>query len=83
MNTQVEIRELSRKLSPIGSPIQSRSEADDERDMRACLYRLRVWQTENLMAPHGMDKFSEDGRKGKASQRYVVGTQCRHRQQGQ
>jgi hypothetical protein len=32
------------------------------REMRECLERLRVWQTEILMTPHGMDTFAEDAR---------------------
>ncbi len=33
-------------------------------EMEECLSKLKVWQTENLMAPHGMDRFvSEAGRR--------------------
>ena len=28
-------------------------------EMQECLAKLRVWMTENLMAPHGMDKFAD------------------------
>ncbi len=35
-------------------------ENDLEREMMACLGRLKEWQTENLMAPHGMDRFREE-----------------------
>ncbi len=35
------------------------SKEDVERQMQECLARLKVWQTENLMAPQGMDRFSE------------------------
>jgi hypothetical protein len=34
-------------------------ERDEDREMEECLAKLRVWQTENLMAPHGMDRFVE------------------------
>lgn len=37
-----------------------RPENDVDREMRECLTRLKVWQTENLLAPHGMDKFVEE-----------------------
>jgi len=30
---------------------------DKDREMEECLAKLKVWQTENLMAPHGMDRF--------------------------
>jgi hypothetical protein len=58
MNTNAEIRELNGKFSSI----KSRSGGDDGREMRECLERLRVWQTEILMTPHGMDTFAEDAR---------------------
>jgi hypothetical protein len=35
------------------------SKLDDDREMEECLAKLKVWQTENLMAPHGMDRFVE------------------------
>jgi hypothetical protein len=35
-----------------------RTENDVHREMRECLTRLKVWQTENLMAPHGMDRYA-------------------------
>ena len=35
-------------------------EKDVDREMMECLTRLKVWQTENLLAPHGMDKFAEE-----------------------
>jgi hypothetical protein len=31
---------------------------DREREMQECLERRKIWQTENLMAPHGMDRFA-------------------------
>lgn len=31
-----------------------------DREMMECLAGLKVWQTENLLAPHGMDKFAEE-----------------------
>lgn len=37
-----------------------RSENSVDREMMECLTRLKVWQTENLLAPHGMDKFAEE-----------------------
>jgi hypothetical protein len=58
MNTNAEIRELNGECSSI----RSGSGGDDGREVRECLERLRVWQTEILMALHGMDTFAEDAR---------------------
>ncbi len=33
---------------------QKRTEDDEDREMKECLARLKVWQTENLMAPYGI-----------------------------
>ena len=50
-NERTERKDLKGKVRP---------ENDVDREMRECLTRLKVWQTENLMAPHGMDKFAEE-----------------------
>jgi hypothetical protein len=39
--------------------------SDEDRELSETLERLKVWRTENLMAPHGMDKFAEDIRKAR------------------
>jgi hypothetical protein len=41
----------------------SQTGEDSDREMNECLARLKVWQTENLMAPHGMDRFAEKKRR--------------------
>ena len=51
-----ENRETQRKHPK--SKVQQEKDVDGE--MRECLTRLKVWQTENLLAPHGMDKFAEE-----------------------
>lgn len=38
---------------------ETKPEQEIEMKMRECLEKLKVWQTENLMAPHGMDRFAE------------------------
>ncbi len=48
-----------RKESVQGAPRRSSPESHEEREMNECLARLNVWQTENLMAPHGMDAFAK------------------------
>jgi SUMO ligase MMS21 Smc5/6 complex component len=47
--------ELSREVR------QKRTGDNEDKDceMKECLERLNAWQTENLMAPHGMDRFEE------------------------
>ena len=50
-NERTERKDLKGKVRP---------ENDVDREMRECLTRLKVWQTENLMAPHGMDEFAEE-----------------------
>ena len=39
------------------------NESDLDQEMQECLTRLKVWQTENLMAPHGMNKFAKEMRR--------------------
>jgi hypothetical protein len=39
--------------------VRGSSGQDVGREMEECLAKLKVWQTENLMAPHGMDRFAE------------------------
>lgn len=39
------------------------AENDVDREMRECLTRLKVWQTENLIAPHGMDRYADTNRR--------------------
>jgi hypothetical protein len=39
--------------------VRRASRRDEDREMEECLAKLKVWQTENLMAPHGMDRFAE------------------------
>jgi hypothetical protein len=36
-----------------------RTSQPENREMMECLEKLKAWQTENLMAPHGMDKFTK------------------------
>ncbi len=43
----------------------ARDDENEEREMRECLVRLKAWQTENLMAPHGMDRFAESSARQK------------------
>jgi hypothetical protein len=50
-NRETQREHLKSKVQP---------ENDVDREMRECLTRLKVWQTENLLAPHGMDKFAEE-----------------------
>ncbi len=45
---------------------QRRTGDDEDREMKECLARLKVWQTENLMAPYGMDRFTKSSRKTKS-----------------
>jgi hypothetical protein len=42
--------------------VRGSSGQDVGREMEECLAKLKVWQTENLMAPHGMDRFAEKKR---------------------
>ena len=43
------------------TPARARQpEKDNDQEMNACLARLKVWRLENLMSPHGMDKFTEE-----------------------
>ena len=39
-------------------------EEDTDREMHECLAKLKVWQLENLMAPHGMGRFVHDSGNG-------------------
>jgi len=50
-NERAERKHLKNKVRP---------KNDVDQEMRECLTRLKVWQTENLMAPHGMNKFAEE-----------------------
>ena len=60
---QVEARQDSR-VSEEQRSNKSNPENEIDLEMEECLSRLKEWQTENLMAPHGMDRFvSEDGRR--------------------
>ncbi len=45
---------------------QRRTGDDEDREMKECLARLKVWQTENLMAPYGMDWFAKSSRETKS-----------------
>jgi hypothetical protein len=40
-----------------------RTRQPEDCEMEECLARLKKWQAENLMAPHGMDRFSEELKK--------------------
>jgi hypothetical protein len=56
---------ISEKLSRKVRQNETRDLGDVGREMKECLVRLKAWQTENLMAPHGMDRFAEASGKTK------------------
>ncbi len=45
---------------------QKRTGDDEDREMKECLARLKVWQTENLMVAHGMDRVAKSPGKTKS-----------------
>ncbi len=60
---QVEARQNT-KVSEEQRSNKSNPENEIDLEMQKCLAKLEVWQAENLMAPHGMDRFvSEAGRR--------------------
>jgi hypothetical protein len=54
---------ISRKEGLTSLKVRGTSRRDEDREMEECLAKLKVWQTENLMAPHGMDRFAEKKRR--------------------
>ncbi len=50
----------TRTVARIASADAHEIEEDTDREMYVCLAKLKVWQFENLMAPHGMDRFVHD-----------------------
>ncbi len=42
--------------------VKAKAEKEIDLEMEECLSKLKVWQTENLMAPRGMDRFVLEGR---------------------
>ena len=54
----------TKTVSKMDSPKAHEIEEDIDREMYECLAKLKVWQIENLMAPHGMDRFVNDSCKG-------------------
>jgi len=56
---------ISERLSRKVQQKRTRDYEDEDREMKECLVRLKAWQTENLMAPHGLDRFAESSGKTK------------------
>jgi hypothetical protein len=54
---------ISREEGLTDLKVRGTSRRDEDREMEECLAKLKVWQTENLMAPHGMDRFAEKNRR--------------------
>jgi hypothetical protein len=53
---------ISERLGRKDQQKRTRDDEDEDREMKECLVRLKAWQTENLMAPHGLDRFAESGK---------------------
>jgi hypothetical protein len=57
---------ISEELSREDRQKRTGDNGDEDCEMKECLMRLKAWQTENLMAPRGMDRFAESSGKTKS-----------------